>query len=366
MASADLPHLATKQGLAARWGISEVAAELYLRSDIVDLHVESFSFHRAVGYHLHRRHGRGLLRAQLVGQADLPRLREAGLSGATWSVTANPLRPAEDRERAFEAQFSELKKLLNSADHGSQLVTNATDYQRAKRQGMFASFIGVQGANALPEDAGQLSRYAPELLRITLMHMSDSSFGCTSTPGFSLPGSRRHRRGGGLGTRGFEFMEEMRRLRIGIDLAHVHPRGFWDAVASHGTTQPLFVTHTGVQAVHAHFRNLDDAQLRAVARTGGTVGIMYHALYLGDPLWAGTVSTIAEHILHALSVVGPDHVSLGSDWDGLICTPRDMPTCLELPRLVHALLERAVAPSTVQKILGGNFLRVLGELRGAA
>ena len=73
---------------------------------------------------------------------------------------------------------------------------------------------------------------------------------------------------------------------------------------------------------------------------------------------------MCAHIEHVKNTVGDDFVSLGSDWDGAIVTPRDMRTCLELPRLVQALLDRRWSPESIRKLLGGNFLRCLGQLRG--
>lgn len=339
-----------------RLGISREAAELYFHSDVIDLHVESFSFYRSFGYHPLKRHPMGFNRALLVGQADLPRLLEAGVNGATWVISANPLRPAEDRASAFRSQLRELKLLLESAEGHAQIVRSAADYSRARRSGKHACFLGVQGANALPPDAASLDEFAPDLVRITLLHLTRSAWGVPSTPGLG----KKH----GLSFVGTQFVERMNELRIGVDLAHIHENGFWDAVRASKKDVPLLVTHTGVRGAHHHWRNLSDEQLKAIAATNGTVGIMYHAEYLGDGLLSGKLSSVVRHIRHALSVVGPDHVSLGSDWDGAICTPRDMPTCLELPLLVQALLDAGVESDTVVKILGLNFLRVVRDLKG--
>jgi membrane dipeptidase len=345
----------TAAQLSQKLRISQAAAELYLASCVVDLHVESYSFYRALGYDLRKRHGQGLNRALLFGQADLPRFKEAAIAGATWVITANPLRLEADRSAAFLRHLDELTMLLEDTGD-ARVVSDAQQFMLARAAGKHAAFIGVQGANALPLDLSFLEQIAPRVLRITLMHMSDSAWGKTSAPSW--------RRGDvGLTAQGFALVEAMNALRIGVDLALIHPRGFWDAVRIHRPDLPLLVTHTGVSGVHRHWRNLDDAQLRAVADSGGVVGIMYHALYMGDPLLGGRVSTVARHILHALQVMGEDHVALGSDWDGLICTPRDMRTCLELPRLVDALLQLKIAETAIEKILGLNFLRVVKLLR---
>ena len=168
----------------------------------------------------------------------------------------------------------------------------------------------------------------------------------------------------GLSNFGQQMVELLNERKVLVDLAHISARGFWAACDAHARDIPFLVTHTGVSGVYRHWRNLDDAQIRAVARSGGVVGIMYHAPFLGDRPWAGRVDTIARHLLHVLNVAGEDTPALGSDWDGAIITPRDMPTCLELPRLVYALSKLGVPDRAVQKILGQNFLRVVREVRG--
>src|SRR4029453_11175109 len=122
-------------------------------------------------------------------------------------------------------------------------------------------------------------------------------------------------------------------------------------------------THTGVAGVRPHWRNLTDAQIKAVAETGGTIGIIFHAQFLrrhGGPRDAGMV---AEHVAHVLRVAGEDYVSLGSDFDGAITPPPDLAGADRYPRLVQTLLERGMTETQVAKILGGNFLRAFELLR---
>jgi len=351
-------ELPTPELLMARQGLSRAAADLYLAADVIDLHVESFSFYRALGYHPHKRHSPGLHGGLVVGQADIPRLLEAGVRGACWVITGHPLRSPDAREDAFARLYRELCELLEQADNQVALVENASQYQEARARGQHAAFLGVQGAHAFPPDPSTLDRLPGDLLRITLLHLTDTAWGSTSAPS-------PWRRGRGLSQLAREFIARMNELRIAVDLAHVHPEGFWAALESSDPTLPIWVTHTGVQGAHRHWRNLDDQQLRAVAARGGTVGIMYHSAYLGDPLFAGRLSSVVRHIRHAVSVIGSEHVSLGSDWDGAICTPRDMPTCLELPRLVQALLEDGMPELDIHNVLGKSALRAIRELKGS-
>jgi membrane dipeptidase len=197
------------------------------------------------------------------------------------------------------------------------------------------------------------------VLRVTLVHMSNSRLGQTSSPfrfGSSSPG---------LSTSGADYVRALNAARVFVDLAHISREGFFAALAVHDRSIPALVTHTGVSGVHPHWRNLDDEQLRAIAATGGTIGIMYHSSFLGDRLWSGRAESIVRHLEHVVRVAGEDHASLGSDWDGAIVTPRDMPTCLELPRLVQLMLDRRWPEQRIQKVLGGNFLRCLEALRAS-
>lgn len=92
--------------------------------------------------------------------------------------------------------------------------------------------------------------------------------------------------------------------------------------------------------------------------------MMYQSSFLENNLLGGRAESIVRHLRHIVSTVGDDHASLGSDWDGAIVPPRDLATCLELPRLVQLMLDQGLKAESIQKILGRNFLRVVRDLRG--
>ena len=336
-------------------GVSAEALELHHDAEIIDLHVDSFIWRRLLGYDFRRRH-RAFTRGVMLSHFDLPRGREAGIDGAAWIITTNPLGDARDREAAFFENLTELSALLESPEAGARVVRSAREYRAARAAGLHAAFVGVQGGNALAYSLESIDRLAPgRIVLVTLLHLTSSRLGVTSSP---LGGNA------GLTSYGKDYVRRLNHHKILVDLAHVSRAGFWDAVHVHDRTLPLVVSHTGVAGVFDHWRNLDDAQLRAVADSGGTVGIMYHSEYLGDPMFGGRLETVLRHIEHTIDVAGEDHVSLGSDWDGSIVTPRDMQTCLELPRLTHAMLERGWSEARIRKVLGLNFLRVVETLRG--
>ncbi len=343
--------------VARRLGVSREAVDLLLSTDVIDLHVDSFIWTRVFGYDLRRRHGRGVFGARIYSQVDIPRALEGGLTGAAWVITTNPLRTARRRAAAFQKNVAHLLRMFESVPEHVRVVRSASEYRAARAEGRHGAFIAVQGGNALDHDLDDWARIPGGVVtRVTLVHLSSSSLGSTSSPA--------KLRDSGLTALGKELVRRLDELRIFVDLAHVSPKGFFDAVAVHDRSRPLIVTHTGVSAVRPHWRNLDDEQLRAIADSGGTVGVIYESSFLGGPRWGSRATLVADHLEHVVRTIGDDHASLGSDWDGAIVPPRDLATCLDLPRLVQILLDRRWPADRIRKILGANYLRALADLRG--
>src|SRR5215831_11936844 len=318
---AYLDHRRDPATWAHMLGITREAVELYLASDVIDLHIDSFIWNRIFRYDLRRRHGHGLLDARFYSQVDFPRVREAALTGATWVITTNPWRRSERRPQVFLENLRRLQGIFDSVPADFQVVRSTAEYRQAAAAGKHAAFIGIQGGNALDDSLDSIDLIPDNLvLRITIVHLSSSRIGVTSAP---TAGQRRHE---GLSDFGRDYVRRLNAKKIFVDLAHINREGFFDAVGVHDRSQPLLVTHTGVNGVHRHWRNLDDEQLRAIADTGGTIGVMYQSTFLGDPLLHGRAESVVRHLAHIVETVGDDHASLGSDWDGAISPPRDLLT----------------------------------------
>lgn len=283
-----------------------------------------------------------------------------GVDSAFWSITTNPFRTPEGRQRTFLGNLERLRDFCERTA-GISAVRNMGEYRAAREAGDHAAWIVIQGGNALDAGPGLVQAIPDDaVVQITLVHLSTSSLGKTSAPDpFGRGGAT------GLTAAGKEYVAACDERRILVDLAHIHPDGFWDAVAVHDPSLPLVVTHTGVDAVTLHWRNIDDDQIRAVAATGGTIGIIYECSFLGGRKLSGgdLVDAVFAHIDHVVDVAGEDHASLGSDWDGAITTPRDMKTCLELPRLVQQMLDARWTHERIGKVLGGNALRMMEAIR---
>lgn len=335
--------------------VSPAAVELLKNAEVLDLHVDSFIWTRLFGYDLRRRHGLGPLGARYFSQVDLPRALEGHLTSATWVLTTNPFLPSSVRRRLFFANLAKLEELL-SADPRVRLVTNAAEHRAAREAGKHAAFLAIQGGNALDHDLDDVARIG-RMLRCTLVHLTPASLGQTSAP---FP-TRLF--GDGLTDRGREMVQRLEAANVFVDLAHASRKTFFDAVAAHDRSKPIWVTHTGVEGVRPHWRNLTDEQVRVIADSGGIVGVMFQSSFL-TAKGPATIEHVVDHLEHVIRVTNEDVPAIGSDWDGAITPPRDLLTPYDLPRLVEAMLRRGWSETRIRKILAENALTSIARLRG--
>lgn len=349
-------HSPDDDALAQQLGVSRDAVHLARGGDFLDLHVDSFIPLRLWGYALERRHPRHVLGGRFFGHLDFPRAVDAGLSGALYSITTNPFRTRRGRWRTFLANLERLRRVVAATDGKVRIVKTASEYDAARREGAHACLVSIQGGNALSPDEGYAAGIPDDVVtRVTLIHLTHSLYGRSSTP---YPARRS-----GLTSHGRELVRSLDERRVLVDLAHAHPTTFWDAVETHDRTLPLVATHTGVSGVHPHWRNLDDEQLRAVADSGGVVGVIFHAGFLGRVKGRSGAERVVDHVEHIVKVAGEGTPAIGTDYDGAIVPPRDLRDGLSLPLVVDAMLRRGFSEARVRAILGGNFLRVFRAVR---
>jgi membrane dipeptidase len=343
---------------AAPEGVSAEAWALTLASDVIDLHIDTLIPKRLWGRDPLAEHGWSALGGRFFGHLDLPRLQAGGVTGAMWSITTNPLRTAASRWRTFLRNLETYAQMASRSEGQIRVVTTYSDYVAAREAGAHACIPAVQGGNAL-EAAPDLAASIPDdmITRVTLVHLTNSGFGATSSPGAFF------RAGEGLTVRGKDLVASLNVRRVLVDLAHINPRGFWDAVEVHDRSAPLIVTHTGVDGVCPHWRNLDDRQIAAIADSGGTIGVMFHQGFLKRRGGPRDIEMVMEHLAHIIDTVGEDHASIGTDYDGAITPPVGCRDGLAYPRLTEAMLRRGWSDGRVQKVLGLNALRVFRAIR---
>ena len=338
--------------------MSDEAFAISEASEIIDLHIDTLIPRRLWGRDPLAPHKGSPFGGRFFGHLDLPRLEAGQVTGAMWAITTNPFRSAKSRWRTFLRNLEAYKDLETRSGGQIRVVTTHSAFMAARREGAHACMPAIQGANAI-EAEPELARAIPGdiITRATLVHLTNSGFGTTSSPGALW------RRSQGLTPLGKELVASMNERRILVDLAHINPQGFWDAVDVHDRSAPLIVTHTGVDGVRPHWRNLDDDQLKAIAETGGTIGVMFHQGFLKRRGGPTGLEMIIEHIAHIVDTVGEDHASIGSDYDGAITPPVGCRDGLVYPRLTQAMLNRGWSATRIAKILGDNALRVFAEIR---
>lgn len=340
--------------MVGKRGVSSAARELVHEALVFDLHIESFLPFRLFGYDLERAHR--LNPGFLFGHLDLPRAREFGLDGGMWSLTTNPFRTAAGRWRAFLDNVALVKRLV-ARSPSLELVRTASEWRRVAESGLHPVLLSIQGANAV-DGAPSLDAIPEDLVaRMTLLHLTPSQIGAPSSAAHHL------RRSKGLGPGGPPLIEAMNERRIMVDLAHIHRRGFQEAVDVHTKDLPFAVTHGGVESVHRHWRNVNDDEIRAVAASGGVVGVIAAGLYLGRRQGASGAERVVDHLGHLIEVGGEDVAGIGTDFDGFIIPSAGIRGAHAYPLIVEAMLRRGWREGRIRKVLGLNVLRTLAALR---
>jgi membrane dipeptidase len=285
-------------------------------------------------------------------------LIEAGFTGLVYDIATNPFRPARNRQATTLANLDAVAARVAASPDRLEWVTDRGGYDRAKRGGRLALWVALQGANAFAHDPSILDGPVGDRLhRITLIHLTNSVFGGTNQP------IGRNR---GITEAGREMVRRMNARRILVDLSHASKPTFWGAIEAHDPSLPPIVSHTGLEGVHPHWRNIDDDQIRAIADRGGVVGIMYQSAFLeAVPLFGrGKRSSIVAHIAHLVDRFGEDFAAIGTDYDGAITPPADLADVTHHPLLVQDFLDRGWSAERIHKILGRNYLRVVSAIRG--
>jgi membrane dipeptidase len=316
---------------------------------VIDLHADTPKLMDKLGYDLAARHERPMpRRVNYVGHVDIPRLRDGGVAAQFFAFWTWPTYvPGAER--------SSRKSVLDQLDaldvaihrHPDQLVWTRTgaEVRAAKAAGKIAVLGGIEGGHALEGKLENIEMFARRGVRyLGPLHLWPNALGGTS---------RKPKRDDALTDLGRDVIRECERCGVIVDLAHINKRGFSEALEL--TTQPLMVTHTGVNGVHASWRNLDDDQIRAIANRGGCVGIIFARQFLGGT----SIEAVVDHIKHVIDVAGEDVPALGSDFDGFVVPPEGLEDIAAMPNLTVAMSRRGIPTRVIEKIVGANVLRVL-------
>lgn len=333
---------------------------------------------------------------------DIPKMKEGGLNAGFFAVfsPAHKQTPLESVKEALKITDLIVEEVNRHSDH-LFIATTSEDVLRAQKEHKVGILLGVEGGHMIDSSI--------EVLR-QLYRLGTRYLGLTHSGNTPWIGASEYEDGpDGLTDFGGEIVREMNRLGMMIDMAHASEKAFYDVIDI--TSAPILDTHTACRSVSNHPRNFSDDMLKKLSENGGVLGIPYYAGMLDDtfrskmPLLAEfnekksaarkrlegagrrelseelwkieraavdsigqiPLSRLVDHIEHAATVAGIDHVGLGSDFDAVgLRLPAGLEDIAKTPNLIKALKERGFSDNDVDKVMGRNALRVMQAAEGVA
>ena len=329
--------------------------------------------------------------------SDLARFKKAGVDVQIFSVWCdgnepNPLGLAN-------REMDSLDAVVKRNPDAISIVHNQKELKAALKSKKLAAMFGVEGGHMMNNDLENLNRFYARGTRYMTLTWNNSNPWATSAMDETTKKDSLARTHKGLTDFGKQVVQRMNELGMMIDLSHVGEQTFWDAINT--TTKPVIVSHSNAYALCPIFRNLKDDQIKAVAKNGGVIDLNFYSGFVDSTFkkkeakfvlahaqeldalkkqgmvqeyalsvladkYASEVtsnrpplSALMDHMDYIVKLAGIDHVGIGSDFDGITSQPQDLDGVLDYPNLTKAMLERGYSKKDINKVLGGNLLRVL-------
>jgi membrane dipeptidase len=338
-----------------------------------------------------------------IGHISLDKARAGNLGAEFFSIWADP----ETTSGHFaKCTFDMIDSIYEqAARHPDRMMMafSAADIERAHKEKKLAALMGIEGGHSIENDIHLLRDYYRLGVRYLTLSWSNTNEWADSSGDIDDSKIQHHN---GLTAFGKQVVLEMNRMGMMVDISHVADKTFFDAIAV--TKAPVIASHSSARALTGHPRNMTDDMLRAVAKNGGVIQANFYSAFIdesyrkaseaqqkgadaavashlaelkatGKPVtyldkdqiereWAAKIprpplKSLVDHIDHIAKVAGVDHVGLGSDFDGVSgAMPEGIDSAADLPKITQALLDRGYSEKDIHKILGGNLLRVFGDV----
>jgi len=373
--------------------IGQLQAQLYKQihenAILVDSHNDILTTAIGKGYSIDQ---------NLKGKAytDLTRLKQGGVDVQIFSVFCDGL---QKNPYAFaNMQIDTLYAWIARNPGKMMLVKTPDDLEKAVKEHKLASMIGVEGGHMIEDKLENLDELFNRGARYMTLTWNNSTSWASSAWAETLDTLKNHGQKKGLNDFGVALVKHMNQLGMLVDLSHVGVQTFYDAI--NASTKPVLVSHSCVYSICPVPRNMNDDQIKALGKNGGVIQLNFYSGFLdstynkkqklfttkhkterdsllaknAEPYFADEylytkyknevqdmrppISLLIDHIDHIVKLIGVDHVGLGSDFDGSESSPKGLDGVEDYPKITKALLERGYSKTDVEKILGGNFIRV--------
>jgi len=324
---------------------------------------------------------------------DVPRLREGGVGAQFWSVFVPATLQGDAAVTATLEQVDGVRSMVARYPDTFALATTRAEVEAAWASGRIASLMGAEGGHSIDCSLGALRMlFALGVRYLTLTHNDNVPWADSATDTPVL---------GGLSPFGREVVREMNRLGMLVDLSHVSADTMRDALDT--TEAPVMFSHSSARAVCDHPRNVPDDVLERLPGNGGVCMVTFVPHFVSQAVrdWSleveaeavaagvdpdddaasdafaderartsarpvATLEDVVAHVEHVRDVVGPGHVGLGGDYDGVRSLPQGLEDVSGYPRLLAALADRGWSDADLAALAGGNALRLLGEAQSRA
>ena len=328
-----------------------------------------------------------------INHSDLKRFKQGGVDYQLFSIwcdgkKANPYAWAMREMDTIDAVAARNPDKIVVAKSWDQI-------QKTLAEGKIVAQYGVEGGHMIEDDINRLDIFYKRGVRYMTLTWNNSPSWASSHADEKDPKYKGHK---GLTSFGKQIINRMNKLGIIVDISHVGETTFWDALKT--TTKPVIASHSNAYSICPVSRNLKDAQIKAIGKNGGVISLNFYSAFVDsnyskkaaafykahkkeiDSMVAKgmqkeyVLSVIAnkykvqseaikpdlevlmKHFDHIVKLIGIDHVGLGSDFDGIDSTPKQLKTVLDYPEFTKALIKRGYKDADIAKVLGGNFLRV--------
>ena len=333
------------------------------------------------------------------GHVDFPKLRRGGVGGSFFALyTPAEMAPDASTRYALE-MISAVYDAVDANPDYAALAFSPDEAAENGRNGLISVFIGMENGAPIQQSLSLLRTfYRLGVSYVTLTHNGDNAIGDSAAEG-----KRWH----GLSPFGKQVVAEMNALGMMIDLSHASDETFWDCIRL--SEAPVIATHSCCRALCNHRRNLTDEMLQAIREKDGYVGINFYpaflserflsepadaalfdegerveAAFIADPadparvraweemqdrletIWRPGVREIVDHIDHAVSMAGIDHVGIGSDFDGILVPPAGLENVSRIGLVFEEMRRRGFAEKDIDKVAGENLMAVMRRIADKA